>query len=126
MRPEYHIQYTWTNAGGHHIGTLTLRPDITTRPGHIGFSLSETITPEGGQPVHHMSCIVVPRELACQLLDKLGQALEAKSVPTTYLRQALDLVERATNNAAREQNSDGAQAEWGEIGHELDVLRRYL
>lgn len=124
---DYNLSSRWENRLGVHEATLTLRPDISTRPLSVGFSIGEVITSGEGQR-SHLACTVLDPEQLMALYEKIGEAIGRKTglVPVILLEQACDLVDRATNLASVLPSAQAGDGEWGEIGYELERVRKQI
>lgn len=124
---EYNLMSTWTNAQGEHRATVTLQPEIATRPMHVGLSINEVIVgPEGS--VSYTGCSVLSPDQLTRLYVQIGEAIGRKTglVPVILLEQACELVDRATNLATVLPSAAAGEGEWGEIGYELERVRKQI
>lgn len=126
MSQPYSVGARWENRQGVHTAELRFQPEIATRPGCVGISLSEKIETSAGcilsaSEKSHQACIVVDRDLALQWHRHFALVLEDPMVPASALREALALVDMATGNAL----ADNASV-WATIGEERERLGEYL
>lgn len=129
MTQPYSVAASWENKQGVHNATLRFQPEIATRPGCVGISLSEEIKSGPHHPIgeagdgRYMACIVLDRPLALQWHRHFALVLEDPMVPASALREALELLERSVDRAGAD---DPRADQWEQVGERLERLKRYL
>ena len=128
---QFGVNCMWENGQGRHMAFAQFQPRIDSRPGKVGLSVAESIERDGQKTLEQMACAVLDLEQLQFLYVQLGELLGRRTAlyPIQLVEQACDLVDRATNLAARRSDRRVGPEEdelWGEIGSGLERVRKQI